>query len=270
MRATARRLTLVHVHRKSRVPAIGITSGLRKGDLPAADSEVMRHIRLVRRLGASPVLLHSDDDVAKIIRTNRVLGIIVSGGIDIDPAVYGGRRELCEPPFDPRRDHTECEAIEAALNNGMAVLCVCRGLQLANVVLGGSLMEDISTELGARYTIPHHQIRELGLPRAEYSHSIRMLPDSNLRRIVRRDRIRVNSTHHQAIRQIAKGLSIAALSDDGLIEAIEGELERGFLIGVQWHPEALPAVDRSSRAIYQAFIQASAQRGAAQQCVSLK
>jgi putative glutamine amidotransferase len=132
-------------------------------------------------------------------------------------------------------------------------------MQLANVLLGGSLIEDISAELGARYTVRHHQVRELGLPRNEPSHSIKALNNSALRRILGRDRARVNSTHHQAVRQIATGLEVAAISDDGLVEALEGNMRASFFLGVQWHPEALPTVDQPSYSIFESFVGACAQ-----------
>jgi putative glutamine amidotransferase len=189
-------------------------------------------------------------------------GIIFTGGGDIDASRYNGRVDLCTR-VDVERDRGEFDLFEAAYSSEIPLLCICRGLQIANVALGGTLIEDLSAHFGANYSIKHHQIDELAVERPIPSHSVRVVPDSRLYRIIAAAApdssvVRVNSVHHQAIRKLSSELQAVAYSDDGVIEAVElVEPSSRFFIGIQWHPESLAVRDGGARALFAAFLEAS-------------
>jgi len=171
-------------------------------------------------------------------------GFIFSGGGDLDPVYWG---ELPHPEcgeIDPLRDRFELSLARKALVFPKAVLGICRGCQILNVAAGGSLVQDITSPMS------HTQ----KAPRNHSFHDIFIEKDSRLGIIVGDEHIRVNSFHHQAVRQPGRGLHITALADDGTVEAVES-LEYPFYIGVQWHPECL--VDEYSARLFAALTAAA-------------
>lgn len=155
-------------------------------------------------------------------------GVIIGGGSDIDPSLYGGSDDGVAV-IDRRRDRFEIEIIERALHTRLPVLGICRGAQLINVVAGGTLYGDIRAlrkRTSNRRTI-------LPLKRAVGT------GQRALHRILRREQWRINSLHHQAVQRTGRELSVAARDVDGIVQAIESTGEQ-FVIGVQWHPEYLP------------------------------
>jgi putative glutamine amidotransferase len=176
-------------------------------------------------------------------------GLILTGGIDIDPSRYGEEPHPKVRRTDPDRDAFELQLLAEARERGLPVLAICRGSQLLNVAFGGSLLQHIeSGEHVADY-------RAEGYP--SRSHEVRLVEGSRLARIFDRERLIVNSRHHQAVtpERVAKGLRAAALSDDGLVEAVEAESR--WVVGVQWHPERLePDIEgfaEASRLLFAAF-----------------
>jgi putative glutamine amidotransferase len=241
------------MHRRVR---IGITSALKPGTKPDADSEVFRHVAAVRRAGGEPVVLARGYETARALGQDALHGIVFSGGGDVQPERYGGRADLTDGRVDPVRDEGEFELIRATYIAGVPMLCVCRGLQVANVAFGGTLIEDLPSELGKRYRIEHHQIRESGQIPSAYTHELDVVPGSRFARLVGVSRFWTNSIHHQAVRTLASPFRAAAMSADGIIEAIESKDDHAFFLGVQWHPESLPEDDETSRVIYDAFVAA--------------
>lgn len=168
--------------------------------------------------------------------------LVLSGGEDVDPERYGmpERRELCGT-IDERRDELEFAVAQAAIDAQMPVLGICRGLQVLNVLYGGTLIADIR---GADY-IEHRSVRDSeGRWVADTIHPVEAEPGSLIRRICRDTEGEVNSAHHQAIEHIANMFAPAACAPDGIVEAIEwGDTTLGgkpFMLAVQWHPERLP------------------------------
>lgn len=241
---------------------IGVTSPFDEGDPIAPGSELLQHLRVITELGAEPVLLSRGERCSRALDEHALDGIIFTGGGDIDASRYNGRVDLCTR-VDVERDRGEFNLFEAAYSSEIPLLCICRGLQIANVALGGTLIEDLSEKFGAKYFIKHHQIDELAVERPIPSHGVRIERSSRLYRIIASltpdsSDVRVNSVHHQAIRQLSSELQAVAYSDDGVIEAIElARPSSRFFIGVQWHPESLVVHDGSARALFAAFIEAS-------------
>jgi putative glutamine amidotransferase len=165
-------------------------------------------------------------------------GLLVTGGTDVDPAVYGQTPQPETQQPDKPRDELERRLIHEALVHDLPTLCICRGMQMFNVVHGGTLIQHLE---------PAH-------PHKQDEHNVDIVPETKLAQIVLAPRIPVNSRHHQAVGGLGSGLTISARADDGIIEAIEHPNKR-FVIAVQWHPE-----DRmdapADRRIFEAFREA--------------
>lgn len=161
-------------------------------------------------------------------------GLVLTGGLDVDPALYG---ESPHPTveFDPGRDGYELALARLALDRDLPVLAICRGAQVLNVAAGGTLIQDIPT---ARPTTIDHSVNE---PKAALVHDVTVDAGSSLARLLSREldaasRVRVNSRHHQAVADLAPGFVVSAVAPDGIIEAIE-KPQASLCVGVQWHPE---------------------------------
>ena len=239
-------------------PIIGITSPLQPdAKHTAGEAEVTRHARLLERLGAATVVLPRGESTGDALSRLQLQGILFSGGGDVSSALYGGSPELSDDRVDPDRDAGELALLRNAFAARVPTLCVCRGLQLANIAFGGTLVEDIKSELGADYRISHHQERDLNRPATEATHEVHLESTSLLAAIIGTNVVWTNSLHHQAIRTLAPPLASTGRTDDGIIEAIELIARDFFFQGVQWHPESLPD-DAASIRLYSALIEAAA------------
>ena len=199
--------------------------------------------------GGEPVLLPVVEPGRAAAMIGQLDALLISGGgFDIPPAFYGeSPRPLLGPLCEERSSYERALAL-AAIDAGVPVLGVCGGMQLLNVALGGSLYQDLSERPGA---LGHQQAHDKRQPH----HPVTLAAASRLRGICGADHLDVNSTHHQAVREPGRGLTVAATAADGVIEAIELE-GTGFVVGVQWHPESL--TDRREHlAIYTALIAAA-------------
>lgn len=156
-------------------------------------------------------------------------GLVLSGGEDVDPARYGERAMPQLGTVNPARDEMELAVLEQALERRLPVLGICRGHQLLNVYFGGTLYQDVETQWPGAL---RHRQEAWGL----HSQEALIVETSRLAEIVGGTRIRINSFHHQAIKDLAPGLAVAARAEDGLIEAVEAR-DHPWVIGVQWHPE---------------------------------
>jgi putative glutamine amidotransferase len=168
----------------------------------------------------------------------RLDGICLSGGPDIEPAYYGSDAHPELGPTEPEVDLFELGLVRAARRRGLPVLAICRGMQVLNVARGGTLVQHLP-DLGGE--IAHRQTT----PASQPSHGVALAATSRLARIAESERIDVNSFHHQAISHLGTGLEPVAWADDGVIEAVEAPGE-AFTLGVQWHAECL--TDRAEQA----------------------
>jgi putative glutamine amidotransferase len=188
--------------------------------------------------------------------------LVLSGGADVDPTRYGGGVAELALAGKPQyaRDAFEIAAVREAIARRIPTLCICRGMQLANVAIGGTLVVDIPTVLGLRAEAHHPR----GADGANESyailpeHVVALAPDSRVAAIVGTAHLATNSVHHQALREVAAGLRVVGRTDDGVIEAVEATFPHPFFVGVQWHPERTVAADAPSRAMFDALLAAAA------------
>ena len=227
-------------------PLIGITTYGRDEDnrfpLPG------EYVDSVRRAGGIPVLIppgETDPDAL----LSRVDGLLLAGGGDLDPTHYRGRAHATIYMTDPERDTTELQLARAVVERGFPTFCICRGIQILNVALGGTLHEHLPDVVGDAI---NHRLP----PREPTPHAVAVRAETRLHSIVGATEIVTASWHHQAIRDVAPGLSVSAEAADGTIEAVEMR-EHPWLIAVQWHPELTAHKDKSQQRLFDAFVRAS-------------
>ena len=202
--------------------------------------------------GGLPILLPTSLPLTTLPElVNRFDGFVLSGGGDVDPVLYSGHLDTTIHSIDPERDAFELALIPLVLAADKPLLAICRGVQVLNVALGGSLYEDIASALP---TAQRHDWYP-NYPRDYLAHTVEVEPGSRLAEILGTHKLRTNSLHHQAIRQPAPALEVVAHAEDGVIEAVELP-EKRFAIGVQWHPECLPEEPAMQR-LFKAFVIAS-------------
>jgi putative glutamine amidotransferase len=200
----------------------------------APSSKLHDYEEAVRRAGGEArVLDPSRDSPAEVVRSAG--GVLLPGGGDVLPSIYGAAAHHAFSAAEAGRDEYEIELVRRALEVDLPLFAICRGIQVLNVALGGTLVQDIPDEISPAID---HMVRE---PRVAIAHDVWMAPDSLLERLMRvridkGDDCPVNSRHHQAVKDLGEGLISSATAPDGVIEAIEHPAHR-FCLGVQWHPE---------------------------------
>ena len=218
-------------------PIVAITPCKKPRDYDAA----------VRRAGATPRPLTLDQPTDEAL--DGVDGLLLTGGDDVDPALYGEAPHPTYGVSEPGRDAFEIALVRRALAADLPVLAICRGLQVLNVALGGTLIQDIPSEPA---TLLLHDAQG---PPTTLAHTVAVAPGSCLATLVGPDDSRaVNSRHHQAVRALGEGLVVTATSPDGVIEAAEVPAAR-FCVGVQWHPENFHATGEFD-ALFKGFVDA--------------
>ncbi len=187
----------------------------------------------VYEAGGHPVALPFTKDL-KLIQewADRLDGLILTGGEDIAPSLYGEEPRQGLGDVSPLRDHFEARLLVCMIDKNKPVFAICRGIQVLNAVMGGTLFQDLTREWPS--SLQHSQ----NAPRDHSAHVVKIGKGTKLQQIVGADDLPTNTFHHQAVKQIAPGFAPSAHSRDGLIEAVEDPL-RAFVIGVQWHPENL-------------------------------
>ena len=175
-------------------------------------------------------------------------GVVFAGGLDVDPSRYGEEEAHPTVELDVERDATEFAVFDQARRGAVPTLGICRGMQLINVALGGTLHQDIPTEHPSDIT---HNVKGKSATRRD--HPVEVRPGTRLSEIAEAKKIDVNSRHHQAVEKLAPGVEVSAVAPDGLVEAFESK--EPWLLAVQWHPENL-RTDGPSRRIFEEFARA--------------
>jgi putative glutamine amidotransferase len=199
--------------------------------------------------GLIPVIIPplSNPDAANAI-LDSVSGLVLTGGSDVDPALYGEKRHDKVRSIDAGRDRTEAALIQEARGRGTPVLAICRGIQILNVALGGTLVQDIPSQCDT--TIDHDEDR----PRDSRTHDISAEPGSLIARAIGTEQCLVNSFHHQAVKDVAEGMRVTARSPDGVIEGMESTNDDWWVLAVQWHPEEMTGSPEPwDRGLFKAF-----------------
>ena len=241
-------------HAHPRRPSIGITpdASLSTPESPFVKYEVKAaYADAVLRAGGLPFILPYTDDRGLLEQyLDRVSGILITGGaFDIPPELYGEQARPGLGQLKQGRTNFELAVLKLALQRKLPVLGICGGMQLLNVAYGGTLIQDIGTEVpNAR---PHEQTHD----RAQPQHPIDVKDQTVLSECVGgKGQLMVNSTHHQAVKDVGAGLVASAAAPDGVVEAIESISKDQFALGVQWHPELMIDSVPPNLGIYKLFV----------------
>jgi len=230
-------------------PVIGLTGSFKpEGDCPQHFlNESYFHV--VRHFGGIPLLIpvHAEREELAFL-TGLCDGVLLTGGNDIDPALFGEELLNDTVLVAPERDRQEALILDMALERNLPILGICRGIQVLNVYFGGTLYQDIPAQLPAN--VGHR------MDNYRTCHGCTLMPRTPLHRMTCREEINVNSHHHQAVKDLAKNLVCMGRSADGIVEAVF-DPSRPFLWGVQWHPERIWDMEDSSAKVFEAFIAAS-------------
>jgi putative glutamine amidotransferase len=245
-----------------RRPVIGVapqSQPPKPGELPLCWIMGARYVEVLRQAGAVPwivPLLPYDKETMEEI-FSRLDGVFLTGGADVDPATYNESKIPACGYTDPARDAVEIMLLNHAREMHKPVLAVCRGIQILNVCYGGTLYQDIPSQVPAAMKHDHFPSKE-NVPTRQYlSHDITVTPNTRLRSILEDAVVPVNSMHHQAIKDLAPGLRPNAYAPDGIIEGVEGTNGQ-YLMAVQWHPEELVDTQPSMKRLFESFIAAAA------------
>jgi len=220
-----------------------------------------QYLRAIEAGGGIPLVIHLTRDAA-VIQTHytRCDGLLFAGGGDVDPAIFGHAPHPQLGTVEPLRDEVELALARRAIDDRKPVLGICRGIQLLNVALGGTLYQDIPSEL-PEASDHYASAKEFG--RAHLAHPITLEPGSWLAARLGTLALPVNTFHHQALRDIAPGLHVTGCAPDGVVEAVEG-VGPGFVIGVQCHPEDLwESADTRWARLFAGFVDAARQHALA-------
>jgi len=241
-------------------PIIGVASQTQEaipGELPRVWIMGQKYVHVLRNSGALPwliPLLTGDEETLRQIY-ERLDGVFLTGGVDVDPSNYSEPKHPLCGTTDPDRDWTEVRLIRWAVRDGKPLFGVCRGIQAINVACGGSLYQDLTAQYPN--AIKHDYFPTATQWSRDFlAHEIRIDTDSRIGHILGQPRVKVNSMHHQGIHRLAPGLRASAFAPDGVIEGFEGT-SNSFLVGVQWHPEELAAQQEPMCRLFGEFISAS-------------
>jgi putative glutamine amidotransferase len=240
----------------ARAPLIGLTMSITVKKRPERVYLNTVYIKAVRKAGGVPVPLPPHlGGVARRKLFGMLDGVLLTGGADVDPQRFNETPHPTVYDVSSARDELEIRLVEHSLDRDLPVLAICRGIQVLNVALGGTLHQDVKTAPGT--VIEHSQ--EGGRRRA--THPVRIEAGSRLAKVIGVHELDVNSFHHQAIKTLGRGLRAVAFAPDDLIEAAEHDDPARFVLGVQWHPEELAPRQETARRLFRALVEAAGNRG---------
>lgn len=229
-------------------PILGVTTYAPRTDL-ARYSLPVAYVHAVRRAGVLPWLIAPGEPRLEELLPH-LDGLLLTGGGDLDPALYDGAAHPTLYGIHRERDDMELDLARLAFERGLPTLGICRGCQVVNVAFGGSLIEHLPDEVGDG--LAH---RGTG-PGTSARHAVELASGSRLAAIVGSGRTETSSSHHQAIRRLAPGLEVTARAPDGTIEAVERR-DHPFYLAVQWHPEETAAEDPGQQRLFEALAAAA-------------
>jgi putative glutamine amidotransferase len=237
-------------------PLIGITTSVTVDKTPERAYVNGAYIRAVQAAGGIPVLLtpqFAPEVQAALWR--RLDGLLLTGGGDIEPARFGEAGHPTVADVSPARDDLELGLTRRAVTEDLPLFAICRGIQVLNVALGGTLVQDIPSQW------PNALAHSQTAPRHEATHAVKIMGEGTLLgRVLGALEVEVNSMHHQAIKQLGDGLREVAWAPDGIVEGVEMPGDERFVLGVQWHPEELVPHDPAARNLFEALIAAARRR----------
>ena len=234
-------------------PVIGITTDLEKNDRRVLNNT---YVNAVIRAGGLPIILPVGIEKDAKRFAAMLDGLLLTGGEDIDPMIYDEEPHADLGQVDPTRDTVELNLMKEFLALNKPIFGICRGLQMINVALGGNMYQDIYGQ--KTVTLLQHKQKA---PTSHPSHFVQVEKGSLLESIAKMPELKVNSYHHQAVKKVPKPLRVSGVASDGIIEAIESTVH-AFVLGVQWHPEALAQnKDAVSLRMFDAFIEKCKESG---------
>lgn len=245
----------------AQLPRIGIPYRTRKEELTGEFKYLEKYVLAVRGAGAEPVVLSlgfSAPHIEKIAST--LDGVLLTGSpADVVPSRFGARKHpKCADP-DPDRERTDFALLEHAFAEQKPVLAICYGIQTLNVFLGGTLVQDIPSEVA---TDIEHDWADDEDHDGELLHAARFETDSRLEGMAHATEAQVNSSHHQAILETGRGLRVVSRALDGVVEAVEWTGDSNWVTGVQWHPERMVQTDPLSQTLFHDLVAAARQPNA--------
>jgi putative glutamine amidotransferase len=234
-------------------PLIGLTCGAHQrdsGDL--AYGVLVNYTKSVADAGGLPVLIPPMLDLDSLREIyERLDGVLLTGGGDVDASQYGMANDGLVHGIQVDRDATEINVAKWAAQEDKPLLGICRGSQVINVALGGTLYRDIATEYGNHSDIEHDLYGKA--PRGFEAHPVHIDSGTHLQKLLGVEQVNVNTLHHQALREVAPALKVVAKSADGLIEGVEMPDAR-FYVAVQWHPEEMIGYSEPMRRLFAGFV----------------
>lgn len=202
--------------------------------------------------GATPILIPATDNEEVLLSAYRsVDGLLLTGGADINPAYYGEEIDG-SVDIDDLRDVCELKITRWALEEDFPIFGICRGQQLLNVATGGSLYQDIASQIPQ--THQDHQESAHRQQRGYLAHTVNLVPDSKVAQVMGTTEIAINTLHHQSVKQSGRGLRVVGTAPDGVVEALESP-EHRYVLSVQWHPEELWPEQAAAKNLFTRFVE---------------
>ena len=236
----------------TRFPLIGVSTSITVGTHPERAYVNSAYLAAIQQAGGVPVPLPPQLGSRALETSAEGLhGLLLTGGGDVDPSRFDEAPHPTLYDVAPSRDALEAGAVALAMERSLPILAICRGIQVLNVALGGTLHQDVASDPGTRL---QHSQKE---PRDQPTHKVKVAPQSRLAAVMGTDEVEVNSMHHQAVKALGKGLTPVAWAPDQIVEGVEWDDDGRFVLGVQWHPEELVGHAESARRLFAALVEAA-------------